>query len=369
MIVFCHLLNDNSGSPIVLRQAIRALSAQNQDAVLFVGSQGRGCLEDSDVPIRRYWYRRSRYRIVTLFTFIVSQLFLYRALSRAVLPHNAILYVNTLLPFGAMLWGAWHKRAVLCHVHEVSISPRPLRNFLVGVATRASSRVIYVSEDNLVRLPVEGVPSAVVANPVAPEIARAAASTSYTPRRSGRFEVLMLASPRDFKGVPEFIKLARRLIPHGDTHFVLVLNGTDEEVAQYLPLAQRPANVTVHSRTGQPGDFYATADLLLNLSRTDEWIETFGLTLVEGMAFGLPVIAPPVGGPSEIVRDGQEGYLCSGRDLDRLTALVEGLAKDPELAKRLSHAALLRAADFTIERFAKGLAVQLDCLIKKDETT
>ena len=41
MIVFCHLLNDTSGSPMVLRQAIRARAPTGEDAVLFVGSQGR----------------------------------------------------------------------------------------------------------------------------------------------------------------------------------------------------------------------------------------------------------------------------------------------------------------------------------------
>ena len=89
MIVFCHLLNDTSGSPMVLRQAIRALAPAGEDAVLFVGSQGRGALETAGVPIQRYWYRRSGARIVTLFTYLASQLFLYRALVRARLPADA----------------------------------------------------------------------------------------------------------------------------------------------------------------------------------------------------------------------------------------------------------------------------------------
>ena len=39
MIVFCHLLNDNSGSPTVLRETIRALSDDDGEEIqLFVGS-------------------------------------------------------------------------------------------------------------------------------------------------------------------------------------------------------------------------------------------------------------------------------------------------------------------------------------------
>ncbi|MCU4653762.1 glycosyltransferase family 4 protein [Roseibacterium sp. SDUM158016] len=353
----------------MLRQAILALNARGEEAVLFVGSEGRGCLETAAVPIHRYWYRRSRFRIVTLFTFLISQWMLYRALSRSRLPEDAIIYVNTLLPFGAMIWGRRNGRAVLCHIHEVSISPSPLKRFLVSVAAWAGSRAIYVSEDNLSRLPIPGLQSTVVANPVAPEIARAAAATPYSPRRSGYFEVLMLASPRDFKGVPEYIELARRLEARTDIAFTLVLNGNAQEVARYLPASQRPKNTKVHARTDTPGDFYATADLLLNLSRPDQWIETFGLTLIEGMAFGLPVIAPPVGGPTEIVTENQEGYLCDGRDQDRLANIVEGLADNPDVANRLSQAARLRAAEYTLESFATGLAAQLAVLRTTERAT
>lgn len=333
--------------------------------MLFVGSEGRGYLETAAVPIQRYWYRRSRFRIVTLITFFISQLLLYRALSRSELPRDAIIYVNTLLPFGAMIWGRRHGRKVLCHVHEVSISPSPLKRFLVSVAAWAGSRAVYVSEDNLTRLPIPGLESTVVANPVAPEITRAAAAAPYSPRRSGYFEILMLASPRDFKGVPEYLELARRFKVRADIAFTLVLNGSDQEVARYLPPSRRPKNVTVHSRTTSPGEFYAKADLLVNLSRPNQWVETFGLTLIEGMAFGLPVIAPTIGGPTEIVTDDQEGYLCDGSDQNRLVKIVESLASNPDLAERLSQAARTRAAKFTMESFTEGLAAQLAALQSK----
>ena len=105
MIVFCHLLNDRSGSPTVLRATMDALR-NCEEGMLFVGSQGSGVLDGAEVPTRRYWYHRSRYRLVTLFTFFASQLMLYRALSRARdIPSEAIIFVNTLLPIGAMLWG------------------------------------------------------------------------------------------------------------------------------------------------------------------------------------------------------------------------------------------------------------------------
>jgi len=362
LIVFCHLLNDNSGSPVILQQAIRALSGEASNNQLFVGSQGRGCLERAGVPIRRYWYRRSRFRLLTLFTYAASQLFLYRALSRANLPDDALLYVNTLLPFGAALWAHRHGHPVVYHTHEVSISPDPLHRFLVCIAKKTAHRVIYVSEDHLARLRFKNVPSAVVPNPVAPKIAEQGFATPYTPRCTGHFQVLMLASPRDFKGVPEFLDLARRLDGRGDVRFTLVLNADDTEISKYLSKGSVPQNVDVYPRTDAPEHFYATADVLLNLSRVDQCIETFGLTIVEGMAFGLPVIAPPVGGPSEIVTHGQEGFLVDSRDGDELESKLMALVDHPNMAQAMSEAARRRARDFTVKRFAEALRAQIDLL-------
>ena len=142
MIVFCHLLNDRSGSPTVLRATLDALNAR-EDGVLYVGSQGRGVLEEAQVSTRRYWYRRSRYRIVTLFTFFASQMALYHALSRARdIPAGATVFVNTLLPFGAMLWGKRTGRRVIVHVHEASIFPGILRSFLTNCAARCANQLI-----------------------------------------------------------------------------------------------------------------------------------------------------------------------------------------------------------------------------------
>lgn len=353
MIVFVHLLNDNSGSPRVLSAVIKAIGSP--DDRLLLGSDGDGPLGQSAVAITCYWYRRSRIRLVTLFTFALSQIALYRALNRANIPQEATLYVNTLLPFAAALWAKRKGRRVVYHLHEVSVSPPPLRHFLITMARRTAAQLIYVSQDHHARLPISGIPAAILPNPVMPTIASKAEGHQYTPRISGRFEILMLASARDFKGVPEFIALSARFMDRADLGFVLVLNGNDEEVRKYLSQFTVCPNLTAHSHSATPEDFYASADILLNLSRPDEWIETFGLTLIEAMTFGVPVIAPPVGGPTEIVRDGIDGFLINGRNAGALDGTIARLADNPSLALEMSQAAKTRAADYCWENFVISL--------------
>lgn len=363
MILFVHLLNDNSGSPRVLRGVIEALRSEENGSLLFIGSQGRGVLEGSGVSVRRYWYRRSRFRLVTLLNFLLSQVLLYCLLSRSQdIPENSIVYVNSLLPFGAGLWAKRSGRKVIYHVHEVSISPEPLRRFLTAIASRTADLLLYVSQDHLTRLPIAGKPAAVLPNPIDPTLQARGLATPYSPRRSGRFEVLMLASPRDYKGVPEFLRLAHALAGREDFAFTLVLNANAMEIAQYMGSRPLPRALVVHPHTDDPARFYATADLLVNLSRVDLWIETFGLTLTEAMCFGVPVIAPPVGGPVEVVGAARCGYLIDSRDHDALVSTVQRLADEPALCAELSAAARRRSKDFSQTVFAHSLRKHVKAL-------
>ena len=67
--------------------------------------------------------------------------------------------------------------------------------------------------------------------------------------------------------------------------------------------------------------------------------ETFGQTIQEAAASGLPVVAPAVGGPVDLVHDGVTGYLVPPADSGALTAATRRLAADP-----LRRAAMGRAA-------------------------
>jgi phosphatidylinositol alpha 1,6-mannosyltransferase len=59
--------------------------------------------------------------------------------------------------------------------------------------------------------------------------------------------------------------------------------------------------------------------------------ETFGQTLQEAAASGLPVVAPAAGGPLDLVEDGVTGYLVPPADADAFTVAVARLAADPAI--------------------------------------
>jgi phosphatidylinositol alpha 1,6-mannosyltransferase len=72
---------------------------------------------------------------------------------------------------------------------------------------------------------------------------------------------------------------------------------------------------------------YASLDVFVHSGPHD----TFGQTLQEAAASGLPVIAPAAGGPIDLVRDGVTGFLVTPGDPAALAAAVAWLAADPQL--------------------------------------
>ncbi|MGX5680828.1 glycosyltransferase family 4 protein [Schumannella luteola] len=66
--------------------------------------------------------------------------------------------------------------------------------------------------------------------------------------------------------------------------------------------------------------------------------ETFGQTVQEAHASGLPVIAPRAGGPIDLIDHGVDGYLFDPRFDAQLRAYVEGLVLDEPLRLRMGEA-------------------------------
>ncbi|NED27890.1 glycosyltransferase family 4 protein, partial [Streptomyces anulatus] len=82
--------------------------------------------------------------------------------------------------------------------------------------------------------------------------------------------------------------------------------------------------------------------------------ESFGMTIVEAMRGGLPVVATDCPhGPAEIVEDGVDGRLVPVGDPDAIAAALLQLIEDDELRHRMGGAALSASARFDPARIAE----------------
>lgn len=346
-IVGVHLLNDFSGSPLVFSQSISALIAKGYNVDLYTSKKpGEGFLSNiKGVNYHLVDYNWSSNKLLTLVKLLWSQLIIFLKLLRY-WRQPVIIYINTVLPFGAALAGVLMRKRVVYHLHETSIKPPLLKHFLFAICNASAAKVMYVSQFLKDSQPLNKPQSVVIANALSEKFVHVA--QSYHKPEHSVFNVLMLSSLKLYKGVNEFLVLARALPA---LHFQLVLNASQQAVDAFFESDDLPDNLQLFSTQKNVHPFYEKADLVLNLSHPDKWQETFGMTALEGMCYGLPVIVPPVGGIAELVENGFNGYQVDARDMDVLVQKVKKISDDRELYVNLSVHALEVASRYSMTAF------------------
>lgn len=93
--------------------------------------------------------------------------------------------------------------------------------------------------------------------------------------------------------------------------------------------------------------------------------EAFGLTVLEAMACGTPVVGFDVGGIPDMVTPGETGLLAPAGDIEGLAAAIRQLLEDAELRARLGMNCRKRVLEkFTLERQARAYIVLYESLLK-----
>ncbi|MFT3859543.1 MAG: glycosyltransferase family 1 protein [Aquabacterium sp.] len=109
---------------------------------------------------------------------------------------------------------------------------------------------------------------------------------------------------------------------------------------------------TGHRHRAELRRYYAAA----NVFTTTPWYEPFGITPLEAMACGTPVVASNVGGLPYSVTDGVTGYLVPPREPAMLAHCLAHLHANPRLAMAMGRAGIRRVRSlFTWERVAQLL--------------
>ena len=351
--IFVHLYNDSSGSPRVLSSVIASLSESRDDHVLFLGSAGDGLLGKLALPIVRYFYPRYSNKWAVLLAYLVSQLCLFmRLLFSSKTRGQDKVYINTVLPFGAAIYGKLTGKRVIYHIHEVSLSPALLFKVLMWFANRLADQQIYVSKAHQQQVGSSHPNQTVLYNSVSKPIYEIAQQIDPPPKDI--FTVIMPASLRHFKGVDIFVRLADHFSDKS-IQWVLLLNESPESVAEYRVKCKHMTQLAVLDKVDNPAPLYQKAHLVRNLSRIDQWVETFGLTLIEAFSFGLPVIAPPVGGPTEIVQDGVNGFLINSYQTESLIEKINFFFHSPDQYQLFSEQARLASKKYSPLAFSKAL--------------
>jgi glycosyltransferase involved in cell wall biosynthesis len=90
--------------------------------------------------------------------------------------------------------------------------------------------------------------------------------------------------------------------------------------------------------------------------------ESFGISMVEAMAAGLPLVASDTGGSRDFAKTGINALVVPPRDIGALATALRRLLTDGELRRRLGAAALVTAQRFDERTVLEQLAQVIDRL-------
>ena len=157
--------------------------------------------------------------------------------------------------------------------------------------------------------------------------------------------VLHASNFRKVKRIADVIHTFNKIQQEIPSKLVLVGDGPErpaaEELCRSLGIFE---NTRFVGKQQDMEDIYAIADLFLLPSE----YESFGLSALEAMAAGTPVIATNTGGIPEVVTHGTNGFLSEIGDVESMSRQAISLLSNPALLQQFSNAAKEQAIKFDI---------------------
>lgn len=231
----------------------------------------------------------------------------------------------------------WAKSVALRHANAVTVNSR-----FTGDAVGA----LVPGLQSMHRIPM-----GVATDPLGADQAAEVSSIRRRYRRGDGPLLVFVGRIVDEKGVEDIlhaVDILRDELP--DLRALIVGDGQDREAMQ-----AQAHELKLTNRVSFPGwvdpamvrAYFAAADIFVAPSRqaSDGWIEAQGLTVLEAMIAGAPVIATRLGGVTDSVIDDTTGLLVDDRAPAQIAAAIRRLVEDRVLASSLVEQGMRHAQD------------------------
>lgn len=171
-----------------------------------------------------------------------------------------------------------------------------------------------------------------------------------------RTTLLAVSRLSDQKGLDYLLEVLRRVrTERPDTVLVIAGEGPERE-----RLAERALELGLSRHVELRGyvphaelpKLYAAASVFLSTSV----YEPFGLTTLEAMACGCPVVVSALGGASDFVRDGVDGFVRHPQRVSEFSSAVGSLISEPVVRRRMAESARVRAEQYAWSKVTDQLS-------------
>jgi len=341
-ILFVHPKNDFTGSTKVLSDVINEYY-KNDNTIVLTISNDEGFLSYIDgLQVTRVAFPTFKGTKIPLVSSLLS---LFDRTVKFIKEAKGAdyIYINTIKPYYAAILSHIMRKKIIWHIHEKYTTGTPWHKFLEFIQSHTNAHFIFVSkyvESQYVISPKSS--SEIRYNKLTVDFRDQINVKPIDERQMNT--ILMASGLSESKGVYNFVEIARA---QPEYNFHLVLSCTEEEKKIFIETVNPPDNCIIWSRQKDMHAHYFNSDIIVNLTIPSLCVETFGMTILEGMAYGLPVIAPNVGGPLEIVRNGIDGFCVDVSDLDVVKDSINYILSKPEIYQKFCSSALKRSQVFS----------------------
>jgi len=159
------------------------------------------------------------------------------------------------------------------------------------------------------------------------------------------------------KGWRHLIDAASLLVRQGFKQFSVVLaGGGAQEDELRSAIRENRLERIVHPVGSVPyhklGAYYRDADVFVSPTREDTW----GVAVLEGMAFGKAVLCSKYAGSRQMITHGEDGFIFDPYNTSELAECMKRFIVDPDSAARVGQRAREKMMQFTAARAASVLA-------------
>lgn len=333
-----HPMNDYTGSTRVLATVIEDEYRDQEVAVLSNFKDGGFLSELKNVKRISFWAPEFRGKWIPIITTLVSRVHLI-LLSLWHGWRYDVFYINTFRPDYGAIVGRLYGKKIIYHIHEKYLYPNLGQRFSEYVFNHSKAKKIFVSEYLMNKYPqLPGSDYVVKYNRLSKSFIADVKIKPISERE--RKNILFIGALCLSKGVDKLVPLSKALPQYS---FHCVFSVEKEQIIDYFG-NDLPKNLKLYPKQSNIHPFMEKADLMINLTNPVYSVETFGMTILEAMAYGIPSVVPNEGGPIELVVNGYNGYCVDTTDL--------GLIK-VHILKAMKESEYERLCENTIKQFEK----------------
>lgn len=288
--------------------------------------------------------------------FIKSYIFLKKFIKTnkidLVYTNTSVIFIGGIVAKHLHIKSIWHIREIITNKYENKI--------ISYIINKYSDLIIANSTNTLNSLNIDKSKGRVIYNSIIP-------SKNIKNIKHNNFIVGMAGRINRWKGQKLFVD-ALEIIVKKDTEIVFEIAGEvykgeehiKDDLIQYIKEKNLQERITLLGQIENMEDFYNHLDIFVLPSIKPE---PFGLVILEAMQYGVPVVATNHGGPTEIIKNGDNGILFEHNKPNELSDAILKIKNDKQFKEKLSKNGQKRFNEFSLQNMIKELEKNIDKLI------